>query len=83
MQALELAYELTRKEFPNGGVLIDTIKDRSMEIFAGAFAEWANMESYIMGVYDGKVIWFKYFLNNTGEFTTSQLITEFEKIDNK
>ena len=56
---------------------------RAMAIFAGAFTEWANMESYVMGVYDGKVLWFKYFINNTAEYTTSQLIAEFEKIENK
>ena len=56
---------------------------RAMEIFAGAFSEWSEKVAFAVAVEDGETIWKYKYVENLRGYPTSQLIAEFEKIENK
>lgn len=72
------AYVLASNEFPTFGFL-DAIKDRSMEIYTEAFAEWIDDNGLRRSFKHGKILWFKSKLSEDKYYTTSELITKFEK----
>lgn len=74
-QAYELAKQIS--------LLDDLLPTKAaMEIFAGAFAEWSG-NNYMLHAN----MWYKRELptdeSEIPKYTTPQLISEFEKIDNK
>ena len=72
------AYELAEKE-----ILpyfeFEIIQDRSMEIYAGAFAEWTN-NNYWGEENEGVMKWFDEGDDFVKRHITAELITKFEKI---
>ena len=57
---------------------------RAMEIFAGAFAEWVDKEYFQWYSFKVNSGWYSSKLDyGSTAYTTSQLIAEFEKIENK
>ena len=56
---------------------------RAMEIFAGAFAEWVDKKDWLSWNNEGQILWCRKYDEDTKNYTTPELISEFEKIDNK
>ena len=75
------AYILARKELWHKAVTAKEVKARAMEIFAAAFGEWTGT-NYIFHM----ELWFKKIPREVEEdiitYSTAELISEFEKIDN-
>ena len=68
------AFELAYLELPENSARKEK-RDRAMEIYAAAFAEWALRESFV------KIppnIWMVSDLTEDRQYTISDLITEFE-----
>ena len=61
----------------------DCIVEEAMAIFAGAFAEWVDEKDWLSWNNEGQILWCRKYDEDTKNYTTSQLITEFEKIENK
>ena len=72
------AYELAQQELPN--CVYYEIKDRAMEIYAAAFAEWTEDNWLCIEKNETKSIWYSNRDDINIEYTTTELITEFEKI---
>ena len=75
------AYVLASKEFPPFGFIFE-IKDRSMEIYAAAFAEWTQEKgwaSWLNWDNGGEVLWCCKRDKYKKHYPTAELITEFEK----
>ena len=75
------AYELAEKELQDKNIVgfgyhYTKAKDRSMEIYAAAFAEWAIIENYTK-IPTGS--WIVRDLIVRKRYTIAELITEFEK----
>ena len=73
------AYELACNYFPEFSHGREK-KDHSMEIYAAAFAEWTQDNGYLLKNSPSNNIWFTVRHRSDTEYTTSELITEFEKL---
>ena len=78
------AYVIASKEFPPFGFIFE-IKDRSMEIYAAAVAEWKDGKWFKTTMIDAneKVVWTNVYTDTTKHdiyYTTAELLIEFEKM---
>ena len=71
------AWQLAGKEFLNYKTF--QRRDKAMEIYAAAFAEWTQDNGYLLKNTPSNNIWFTVRHRSDTEYTTSELITEFEK----
>ena len=72
------AYELAQQELPN--CVYYEIKDRAIEIYAGAFLEWGNDNTYYCEIEpDGRKVWVDALQMDLKRYTLDELIIEFEK----
>ena len=70
------AYLQAKKEYPNS--YEERLIDRTIEIYAKAFAEWVVAESYVKSrINKREVFWFK--KDNQTECTTEELLNKFDK----
>ena len=77
------AYELASKEFPKFNTHLLERSARAMEIFAGAFAEYVEDNWIYISLTPNKERQYasKFYGFKTGFYSTLELISEFEKID--
>ena len=73
------AYELACKEYPEHSHAKEK-RDRAMEIYAAAFAEWTQDNGYLLKNTPSNNIWFTVRHRSDTEYTTAELLIEFEKI---
>ena len=78
--------DLALEELVLSGLVLDQtdevlgiIMERAMEIYAGAFAEWSS-DTCIKKTIKGVDKWISIRLFEDKEYTTAELLTEFEKI---
>ena len=71
------AYELAQQELPN--CVYYEIKDRAMEIYAAAFAEWTDQNNFIKSSSGNFPNWMKVVKGVITRKTTAELLIEFEK----
>ena len=80
------AYVIARAELWSKAVTEKQIKNRSMEIYAAAFAEWKDGKWFKTTMIDAneKVVWTNVYTDTTKHdiyYTTAELLIEFEKIN--
>ena len=77
------AYVIARAELWSKAVTEKQIKDRSIEIYAGAFAEWVPEKGWVSWLNwdnSGEVLWCRRYHEDKKNYTTAELLIEFEKI---
>ena len=61
------------------GDSVSEFRDRAMEIYAAAFAEWVVSEQFVK-LHSNTDVWvFDYITSEDTQYTTSELLQEFEK----
>lgn len=74
------SYVLARAELWSKAVTEKQIKDRSIEIYAGSFAEWlGNNYMFHLNLWFTKEPATDMYVEDIINYTTSELIAEFEK----
>ena len=74
------AYELAWQEFSNIERTESNLRNRAMEIYAAAFAEWTADYWVCIEKNETESIWYSNRDDINIEYTTAELITEFEKL---